>query len=268
MQEENVAFLKNNIKYLGFDEKVGEEMVAQIKEGNPAFYLEASNTYHNKTVDYKLQFRQSTETGRYFFNRYEAQLGEGSENAGRKQLFYVEKGRGVTAKEAFNLLEGRYVHKSLVNKAGKSYDAHMRLDFGSTDERGYHKTVSYTAAYGYKLEETLAKVPIKEMLDPEVREQLIRSLDRGNLQMVTIDTGEHLGRYYITPDPVKGLNMFDEKLNAVDPKDLGLNLRFKRNVAEAEKTTVEQKGETKLQSQKQAETPTEKQEKKQRIKMS
>lgn len=268
MQEENVEFLKNNVKYLGFGEQISEDMVKQINAGNPEFTLETSSIHWDKTIDYKLHFRQSEETGRYFFNRYEAKLTDADSDKVLNQTFYIQKGKGFTAKEAYNLLEGRFVHKEMLNKENEKYTAHMKLDFDQTDDRGNFKFVRYSEAYGYKLEDTLAKVPIKEMQDADAREQLIKSLDRGNLQMVTIDTGDHLGRYYITPDPVKGLNMFDEKFKAVDPKDLGLNLRFKRNLGETEREKVESKNETQGKAQKQAEQPVQKQDKKQKMKVS
>ncbi len=268
MQEENVEFLKNNIKYLGFGEEIGEQMVSKMEAHYTEFILGTSSIYNDKRIEYDLHFSQSEQTGRYFFNRYEARLKGDDPKNDQKQLFYIQKGKGFTAKEAFNLLEGRYVHKEMLNKAGEKYQAHFRLDLGGTNEKGNHRLISYSSAYGYKLEDTLAKVPIREMQDPKIAEDIIKSLNRGNLQMVTIDTGEHLGRYYITPDPVKGLNMFDEKFKAVDPKDLGLNLRFKRNLGETEKEKAENKSEKQGKTQKQTEQAAQKQDKKQRMKVS
>ena len=46
-----------------------------------------------------------------------------------EQTFYLNKGKGVTAKEAYNLLEGRAVHKELTTKAGEPYKAWIQLDF-------------------------------------------------------------------------------------------------------------------------------------------
>lgn len=248
MQEENIEFLRNNVKYSGFGEQVADDMVAQINMGNPEFNLATTSIYWDKTVEYTLHFKQSETSGRYFFNRFDARLSDGDHS--RQQTFYIKNGKGVTAKEAYNLLDGRYVHKEMLNQKNERYNAHLRLDFDNKDDKGNYKYVRYSEAYGYRLEDTLAKVPIREMEDPKVAEQLLNSLDRGNLQMVTIDTGEHLGRYYITPDPVKGLNIFDEKFRPVEHRDLGLNLRFKRNQSESEKQ-ANVKSRSEKQSQKQ-----------------
>lgn len=265
MQEENLEFLKNNIKYLGFGEQIAKDMELQINAGKPEFALTTTSIHWDKTIDYKLHFKQSEDSGRYFFNRFDAKLTDSDSDNVLKQTFYIQKGKGFTAKEAYNLLEGRFVHKEMLNKENEKYNAHMKLDFHNTDDRGNYKFIRYSEAYGYKLEDTLAKVPIKGMQDENVREQLIKSLDRGNLQMVTIDTGDHLGRYYITPDPVKGLNIYDEKFRPVEHKDLGLNLRFKRNQSEGEKTGMSENQQQKAgqrESQKQ-DAPKEKAGKKQ-----
>mgnify|MGYP003574903732 CR=1 FL=1 len=270
MQEENVEFLKNSIKYLGFGEKIGEEMVSKMEAHYAEFILQTSNIYNDKRIEYDLHFSQSEKTGMYFFNRYEARLEGDDPKNDQKQLFYIQKGKNFTAKEAFNLLEGRYVYKEMLNKAGEKYKAHFRLDLGNTNEKGNHRIISYSSAYGYKLEDTLAKVPIREMKDPKIAEDIIRSLNRGNLQNVTIDTGDHLGNYYITPDPVKGLNIFDEKFRPVEHKNLGLDLRFKRNVGETEKQTSEGKVKSEKQSAapKEAENTGQKQENKPKMKAS
>ncbi|MNK18722.1 hypothetical protein D3C87_369320 [compost metagenome] len=62
--------------------------------------------------------------------------------------------------------------------------------------------------------------------------------------------------------------MFDEKFKAIDPKDLGLNLRFKRNLGETEKEKAESKSEKQGKTQKQTEQSAQKQDKKQKMKVS
>jgi hypothetical protein len=51
----------------------------------------------------------------YFFNKYDASL----QAKDMAQTFYINKGSGITAKEAYNLMEGRAVHKELENKEGE-----------------------------------------------------------------------------------------------------------------------------------------------------
>jgi hypothetical protein len=62
-----------------------------------------------------LQFRKSDNSDMYFFNSYEASL-QRSNSERVNQTFYLNKGKGVTTKEAFNLLDGRAVHKELTNR--------------------------------------------------------------------------------------------------------------------------------------------------------
>jgi len=70
----------------------------------------------------------------YFFNSYHASL---QKTNGEKldQTFYINKGKGITSKEAFNLLDGRAVHKDLVTKENQPYKAWLQLDLGNKDEK-------------------------------------------------------------------------------------------------------------------------------------
>ena len=251
MDQENLEFLTRNIKYLGFEEKVSDAMAEQIRQGNPEFNIAAKHSHFDNSIDYTLHFRQSATSGRYFLNKYDAKLSNGYPDQDRSQTFYIRNGKGVTAKEAYNLLEGRFVYKELVNKEQEKYHARMKLDFGKQDEKGNYKYIRYSDSYGYKLEDTLAKIPIREMQDSQQAEMLIKSLNRGNLQQVQIDLPHQSGKYYITPDPVKGLQIFNERMQPVEQKSLGIDLRFQRQQSEKQ-----QQPESPKQSQKRAEKIT------------
>lgn len=232
MDQENVEFLTKNVKYLGFEEKVSEAMGEQIKQGNPEFNIAAKHSHFDNSIDYTLHFRQSENSGRYFLNKYDATLTNGVPGEDKKQTFYIKNGKGVTAKEAYNLLEGRYVYKELLNKEQEKYNSRMKLDFNNQDDKGNYKYIRYSDAYGYKLEDTLAKIPIREMQESQQAEMLVKSLNRGNLQQVQIDSEQNPGKYYITPDPVKGLHIYNERMQPVEQKSLGIDLRFKRQQSE------------------------------------
>ena len=64
---------------------------------------------------------KSDSSDMYFFNNY-LPLKKGKDERA-EQTFYPNKGKGVTGKEAFNLLDGRSVHKDLVTKEGQPYKA-------------------------------------------------------------------------------------------------------------------------------------------------
>lgn len=109
----------------------------------------------------------------YFFNSYDAHLKSSDPNHGKKQRFCVNEGNTLTAKEAFNLLEGRSVHKNnLLTKDGVKYDAWLQLELTHPDSKTNNYPVQqYHHNYGYNLEKTLDKFPIKELNDPAQKEK-------------------------------------------------------------------------------------------------
>src|ERR1700749_1894921 len=130
MNTENLDYLKKNLLNLGFGEKVNDEMEKLIKAKVPEFNLTTEQTYNNKKMDYTLHFKTGEQNDMYFFNRYEANLkNEADPTKDRAQTMYINRGHGVTAKEAFNLLEGRSVEKKLYNKENEPYTAWLKLDF-------------------------------------------------------------------------------------------------------------------------------------------
>ncbi|MHA4875680.1 hypothetical protein, partial [Enterococcus faecium] len=73
---------------------------------------------------------------------------EGNNGTLLEQTFYIHKGKGVTAKEAYNLLEGRSVYKELTNKAGVAYKDWIQLDFTKKDKHGNHEVKQFHENYG------------------------------------------------------------------------------------------------------------------------
>ncbi len=133
MNNENFQYLSDNIKYMGFGENLKSELEKNMLEAKPEFQLHYATEMNKKPFEATLNFRKSDSTDMYFLNNYQAALEKGN---GEKtsQTFYLNKGRGITAKEAFNLLEGRAVHKELTTKEGQSYNAWVQLDFNAKDK--------------------------------------------------------------------------------------------------------------------------------------
>lgn len=65
-----------------------------------------------------------------------------------RAAIYLHKGRGVTGKEDFNLLDGRSVHKELVTKKDQVYKAWMQLDFESKHKNYNFKVKIFHGKYG------------------------------------------------------------------------------------------------------------------------
>ena len=122
MNNENFQYLSDNLKYMGFGENLKPELEKNLNEGKAEFQLHYKAEINKKPFEVTMNFRKSDSSDMYFFNNYHASL---ERNNGEKaeQTFYLNKGKGVTGKEAFNLLDGRAVHKDLVTKEGQPYKA-------------------------------------------------------------------------------------------------------------------------------------------------
>src|SRR5690606_38566504 len=83
------------------------------------------------------------------------------------------------------LLDGRAVHKKLVDKEGNPYEAWLQLNFNQKEENGDNKVQKYHSAWGYDLEKALTRHPVKELGTPDQKKDLIKSLEKGNNQQVT-----------------------------------------------------------------------------------
>lgn len=185
MNSNNYDYLKDNIKYMGFGEKQNETLSDLMKEGKESFQLSFHTEINKKSFDAVLQFRKSDNSDMYFFNSYKATM-ERSNGEKVEQTFYLNKGKGVTAKEAFNLLDGRSVFKELANKANEPYKAWIQLDFEARDKHNNFEVKQFHENYGYDLKGAVAKFSVAELDGGEKEKSLLNSLQKGNIQAATI----------------------------------------------------------------------------------
>ena len=221
MNSENLAFLLDNLKYLGFGEKplLDEQLEQQITHETKEFQLHTESFYDE---DYKveaiLHFRRSDRFDMYFFNKYEAFLKKGDNaETERMQTFYISKGTGVTLKEAFNLLQGRAVNKDLTNTEGEKYNAWIQLNFEEMDLNHNYKIKYFGSRYGYDLEKVLEKYPIKELKMEESKVLLLKALKRGNLQPVYfMKPNNKVEKMYVEASPqFKTINIYTSVAKAM-----------------------------------------------------
>ncbi|RRN76709.1 hypothetical protein EIM50_23320 [Pseudoxanthomonas sp. SGD-10] len=216
MNTQNLDYLKNNLKYFGFGDRMNAELESNIKSKKNEFKLNCEIPHFNNKMNFTLHFKKSDSSDMYFFNSYNAVLDNGKKELNKEQSFYINKGNGITAKEAFNLLEGRSVQKDLVNKSGEKYKAWLKIDFNSPDSKGGFKLQQFSEKYGYDLDKTLSKYPIKELNDPEQKQSLLNSLEKGNLQQVTINKDGKEAKYFMEAVPqYKNVNIYDHKQKSI-----------------------------------------------------
>jgi hypothetical protein len=188
MNTQNEEFLKKSLLNLGFGDKLNAELDKEIAAKTPEFKLSMQHEFNQKIVDYTLHFKAGDNQDMYFFNKYDASVNHRDDPAKDvNQTFFINKGSGVTAKEAFNLMEGRAVHKQLYNLEGHKYQAWLQLDNKNLTDNGNMKIKHYHENYGYDIGKVIAGKGIKELEDPKSEEELMLSLKKGNAQQITVD---------------------------------------------------------------------------------
>ena len=220
MNEQNLDYLKGNIKLTGFGENFNAELEKHLKEGKDDFQLAYKNEINKKPFEATLNFRKSEKTDMYFFNSYHASL-QKSNGEKVEQTFNLNKGKGVTAKEAFNLLDGRSVHKQLTNKEGVPYQAWLQLDFENKDKNNNFEVKQFHENYGYDLKAAVGKLAVAELNDPEKEKSLMQSLQRGNVQSVSIDKDGNTQKMFIEANPqFKTVNLYDGHMKRVQKENV------------------------------------------------
>lgn len=220
MNQKNLDFLKDSLKYLGFGDKLNGDLETSIKQQPAQFQLSTVSEFKKDKIEenvaYTLDFKKSEQNDMYFLNRYRATLQNPDKAKEVSQTFYINKNSGITAKEAYNLLAGRAVNKDLTNKEGQAFNAWVQLDFLEKDKNDNFKVKQFHQGYGFDLDKVLAKYPIKELGATEQKEQMVRSLEKGNMTSVTFVKDSKEEKMYITANPqYKSLNVYDLDLKKI-----------------------------------------------------
>ncbi len=220
MNNENFQYLSDNLKYMGFGENLKTELEKNLNEGKPDFQLHYKAEINKKSFEVTMNFRKSDSTDMYFFNNYHASL-EKSNGEKTEQTFYLNKGKGVTGKEAFNLLDGRAVHKDLVTKEGQPYKAWVQLDFEKKDKNNNFEVKQFHEKYGFDLKAAVEKFPITDLKEPDKEKALMQSLQKGNVQSVTIEKDGSSHKMFMEADPqFKKVNLYDSNMKLVAKESL------------------------------------------------
>lgn len=230
MREENFDYLKEQVKMTGFGESLADQLKEAMQKGDAEFQLHHQIKHGaDKDMNYTLNFKKSATQDNYFFNSFDAALntpGNGVENR-----FYTDQ--RITAKEAFNLLEGRSVEKKYnhnekdmvdgkeVYRAIKdsTYNVWVKLDFNDADSSGNFKTKTYGEKWGFDLEAKISELPIKQLANAEDKMDLLNSLKKGNVQSVSFDINGTTESRYVEANPKAwSINVYDANMQAIKEK--------------------------------------------------
>ena len=138
----------------------------------------------------------------YRLSKYEAVLTDCcSANPEIRQHFYNIHCNIVTLREAFNLMQGRYVKTSLYTAPDSSYDAWMKLNLKERDGQGNYKVETYRSRPSFNLPKLLALYPIAELDEPGFDAFLTKSLEQGNSEIVTFRLKQKTEKMVVAANP-------------------------------------------------------------------
>ncbi len=217
MNEKNFDYIKDQVKFTGFGEGMENELKEKMQKQTAEFQITHKAKFGNDDVVAALHFKKSEQTDRYFFNRYQVSLQPEQSADKMEQTFYINKGNNITLKEAFNLMNGRAVNKDITNKEGELYNAWIQMDFKQADNSGNYKMKQFHQNYGFDLEGSLSKHPIRELTNEQDKTRLLESLQKGNRQSVTFVQGGGEQKHFIEANPqFKTINIYDSNMKRLN----------------------------------------------------
>jgi len=142
----------------------------QMKQGNREFSLPVSyQVNEHERMQLQLHFKRD-EKGAYQMENYKATLQSELEKGKPKQHTFDAAGNGIiNTDKAYNLLAGRAI---LDERSG----TWRQFDFNDKDANGNYHIRHFNESYGYKPENTIASLPLK---NAEERDSLLQKLSHG-----------------------------------------------------------------------------------------
>ncbi|MEO5943387.1 MAG: hypothetical protein ABIP30_01215, partial [Ferruginibacter sp.] len=108
---------------------------------------------------------------------------------------------------------GRAVQKDLLTKDNVPYKAWMKLDFENKDKNNNFEVKQFHEKYGFDLKAAVEKFPITDLKVPDKEKALMQSLQKGNVQSVTIEKDGNSHKMFIEADPqYKKVNLYDSNM--------------------------------------------------------
>ncbi|MDH7459872.1 hypothetical protein QEG73_01240 [Chitinophagaceae bacterium 26-R-25] len=223
MEEKVMSFNENQLKRTGFAEAFTPDLQQKMEQRIPIIEQSFKKDFDGDKVSATLHLRKSESSDHYHLNKFDLSLQKEGQLTETKHTFYINQVKSTNAageknpdnlftlKEGYNLLAGRPVFKHMTNIEGNAYDSWVQLNLKNKLDSGNFEMKQYTANYGFNLESVLNKYPIKELTNDQYRNNLVDSLQRGNLQKATfVGADGKEEKLYVSPVVTMGqLNVYD-----------------------------------------------------------
>jgi len=222
--------LDETLMYRGFGTSLNRESKRHIDAGETEFQLVHCTKIGNDDISYQLYIGWSEEQKKFYLNKFDALL-KPADKPGQQFLHTFYDREGITAKEAYNMLkygEQTAVHKSMYKKGtSEKYNAWMNLDTTAPkDQFNNYPLNRYTDNYYKKqpfvLADTLQQLPtpIKGIENDKYLNSVVRSLQRGNAEQVTImHNGQEQPGILLVNAKAGKVDVYDSQMQLIENKE-------------------------------------------------
>ncbi|WP_158826929.1 hypothetical protein [Mucilaginibacter lacusdianchii] len=241
INQQNLEYLQKLQGNLGFGDKLNGVLETAISRELPQFTLGINNVHRpldNKdinalktdVVQFQLHYNRQKNGDTYFLNAMDVTLHKTGESVPRKQTFDLDRDHRITALQAYKLLSGLSLEKDIyVRPKGSEPDAAkseklkawFKLQLDVTDAFGNHPLKVLRPEYGFQLENTLDKYPIKALAKEDSRTEGLQALRSGNYWSTEIKLGNKSIPVNIAANPVmKSMDIFDKNGREIRDEDI------------------------------------------------
>jgi len=219
MKSEDIGRMVNHLDYLGFPKTHEQEIKDKISSDPGKFEIDGKVKFPNyakeKDMDYTIYFKKFERQDMYHPYMYRAEF-EGEQ---RSQMFRIVEDAAFTTRDAFNLLNGRAVHKMVIDHSDRKMKPFwFKLDLSAKDVHGNYPVNRISVpAHELVIATQLEKQNVEEMKNPLKRVNIILSLYQGNTEAVTIPRQSGKETVYAMVDPLqKSVRLYSGEGKEID----------------------------------------------------
>jgi len=204
MDRSDLTFALDQLNFLGFQNIPEDRIEAKIRQDVDKFRVDGEQQFNqfgsNQTMEYSIHFKKYDRLDAYHPYMYHGTLKDQPE---KTQVFRMANDDAFTARDAFNLLNGRAVYKWIIDWDEHRMKGHwFQLDFREKDIHGNFKIDQLKITdKDYQIGNALMRYPITELNNPDQRIRLILSLYCGNCVPVTLNKAGKEERGYAEAAP-------------------------------------------------------------------
>ncbi len=223
MTNEEKDKLERNVAFHGFSARTVAEVMMYVDGNEKKFSVPEKGKIDS--IDYRatLNFNRSEKNGQVYFNDFILTLPARDGRKPFSQSFPIKYRADFTLREAFNLMNGRYVSKEMLDGEEKLSKPWVRMAFSMVNDDLNHPIVAVSAADGFNLMKELEKFPIANFNANSNGAEAVKALERGNRHPAVLELNGTSELFSFTANPeTGGLDVYDKAGVKLSPEDVHL----------------------------------------------